>query len=120
MIEDLLAQAVDSAGADAAAARYRELRERFYGGFTYDFGPSPVTTAAVQRLRRGQAGDAPTLLGLNAEYHPDDGPSATVRGQAHLAASDTTAAIAELERALTLQPDNPPARRLLTRFQGGS
>ncbi|MDH4044547.1 MAG: c-type cytochrome [Gemmatimonadota bacterium] len=119
MMEDLLAHVADSAGADAAVVRYRELRERFYGGFTYDFGPAPVISAAVSRLRAGSAPDALTLLALNAEYHPGDGPSAMVRGQAHLAVGDTTAAITQLERALELQPDNPQARRLLIRLKGG-
>jgi hypothetical protein len=119
MIESVLMQVADSAGADAAVARYRELRTRYYGGFTYDFGAGPVNTAAVGLIRAGRATDAKTLLGLNGEYHPDDPQAAFVLGQAELALGDTTAAVAALERALQLQPDNPQARRLLSQLRPG-
>jgi hypothetical protein len=117
LMQDLLVQIVDSAGADAAVARYRELRTRHYGGFTYDFGPRPVNAAAVDRLRKGEPAEALALLGLNAEFHPDDPASVMVRGQAHLAAGDTAAALIALERAQALEPDDPQVRRLLEQLR---
>jgi hypothetical protein len=119
LLEDVLARVTDSAGAGAAVTRYRELRERFYGGFTFDFGPGPVNAAAVGLLRGGRPSDARTLLGLNAEYHPDDAQGLILRGQAELALGDTAAAVALLERALTLQPENPMLRGLLSRLRPG-
>lgn len=117
LIENLLGQVADSAGADAAVARYRELRARYYGGFTYDFGPRPVNAAAADRLRSGKPADALALLGLNDEFHPDNPASAMIRGQAHLAAGDTAAALIALERAEALEPDNPQVRRLLEQLR---
>jgi hypothetical protein len=117
MLEDLLAQVTDSAGADVAVARYRGLRERFYGGFTFDFGPDPVNEAAAGLLRSRRFADAKTLLGLNAEYHPDDARGLVLRGQVELALGDTSAAVPLLERALELQPENPPLQRLLSRLR---
>jgi hypothetical protein len=119
MLEDLLAQVGDSAGADAAVVRYRELRDQFFGGFTYDFGPDPVNAAAGRLLRTGHPADARTMLGLNAEYHPDDLEALTLLGQAELALGDTAAAVAALERALAIQPRNPMLRRLLSRLKPG-
>jgi len=119
MMEDLLAQIADSAGAEAAVARYGELRGEYFGGFTYDFGPSPVNVAATRLLRLDRAGDARTLLGLNAQHHPDDLQSLVLRGQAELALGDTAAAVILLERALEAEPANPALRRMLQRIRPG-
>jgi len=119
MLQDLLAHVTDSAGAAAAAARYGELRAEHYGGFTYDFGPGPVNDAATRLLRANRPADARTLLGLNAEHHPDDAQSLVLRGQTELALGDTAAAVTLLERALRAMPDNPMLRRLLDRLRPG-
>lgn len=119
MLEDLLTQVRDSAGADAAVARYRELRDRFFGGFTYDFGPRPVNAAAGRMLQAGYPADARTMVGLNIEFHPDDPQAFTLLGQAELALGDTAAAVVAIERALALQPENPMLRRLLGRLRPG-
>jgi tetratricopeptide (TPR) repeat protein len=119
MLEDELVHVVDSAGVDTAVAHYRTLRERFYGGFTYDFGPGPVNAAAGTLLRTDRPADAVALLALNREFHPDDAITIVFLGQAHAALGDTALAISELKQALELQPDNPAVRRLLARLQGG-
>jgi len=119
LMADLLLRTVDSAGATAAVARYRTLRERFFGGDTYDFRAGPVNDAANDLLRAGRPDDARTLLALNAEYYPDDPPSAVLTGQIMLALGDTAAAISALERAAGLLPENPQVRRLLNRLRGG-
>jgi hypothetical protein len=113
LMDDLLVQLVDSAGAEAAAARYRDLRARLYGGATYDFRAGPVAAAAARLLRSGRPGAADTLLALNAEFHPDDPPSAFLASQVALAQGDTAAAIEALVRAAALQSDNPLIQRLL-------
>jgi hypothetical protein len=113
LMDDLLAAIVDSAGAGAAVARWRELRERFYGGATYDFRAGPVAAAAVRLLRSGNPAAADTLLRLNAEFYPDDAPSAFLASQVALAIGDTAAAIEALVRAAALQSDNPLIQRLL-------
>ena len=117
MMADLLVQIVDSAGADVAVARYRALRDRFYGGDTYDFRAGPVSAAAATLLRDGRPADARTLLTLNADHYPDDPQSVALGGQVALALGDTAAAIAALERAVPLQPDNQQVRRLLQRLR---
>lgn len=119
MLEDLLTQVTDSAGAAAAVVRYDELRAEYYGGFTYDFGPAPVNDAATRLLRANRAAEARTLLGLNATHHPDDTQTLILRGQAELALGDTAAAVTLLERALAAQPGNPVLRRLLERIRPG-
>lgn len=118
LMDDLLLQTVDSAGAEAAVARYRALRERFYGADTYDFRAGPVAAAAARLLRSGNPAAAGTLLGLNAEFYPDDPPSAFLAGQVALTKGDTAAAIAALVRAASLQSDNPLIQRLLEQLTG--
>jgi hypothetical protein len=119
MMADLLLQTVDSAGAETAVTRYRALRDRFYGGDTYDFRAEPVNTAAATLLRDGRFADAGTLLTLNADFYPDDPQAVVLTGRVALAQGDTAAAIRALERAAALAPGNPQIRRLLTQLRGG-
>lgn len=119
MMEDLLVHVADSAGADAAAARYTELRERFYGGDTYDFRAGAVNDAATSLLRAGDPAGAKVLLGVNGAYGQEDFTTHALLGQADLALGDTAAAIAQLERAAELQPNHPVIRRLLTQLKSG-
>ena len=44
-IEDVLEAAVDSAGVDAAAAKYDELRKHYYGASAYNFARGPAFAA---------------------------------------------------------------------------
>jgi len=118
LMDDLLVQTVDSAGPEAAVARYRALRDRFYGGDTYDFRAGPVSGAAARLLRSGNPAAAGILLGLNAEFYPDDPPSAFLAGQVALATGDTAAAIEALVRAASLQSNNPQIQRLLELLRG--
>jgi len=119
MMADLLRHTVDSAGADVAVARYRALRDRFFGGDTYDFRAGPVNSAAAGLLRDGRPTEARLLLSLNADYYPDDPPSIVLAGQVALAMGDTVTAISTLERAAALQPENQQVRRLLERLKEG-
>jgi len=119
LMADLLLQTVDSAGADAAVARYRALREGFYGGDTYDFRAEPVNAAAATLLRGGRGNEAAALLALNADFYPDDPQAVALTGRVALARGDTAAAIRALERAAALAPENPQIRRLLTQLRNG-
>jgi len=118
MMTDLLVHVAESAGADSAAARYRQLRSEFYGSDTYDFRTDPINDAAQRLLRSGNPTAARTLLGLNEEFSQADAITAALLGQSELALGDTTAAIAHLERAAALQPENPAIRRLLNQARG--
>lgn len=78
MLEDLLVQAYESGGIDAAIETYNQLRADNYGRFTYDFGAVPLVDAAGVIIGRGAEADGVRLLELNVQMNPQ---SPFARGQ---------------------------------------
>ncbi len=70
MLQDVLIEAYEEGGLDAAVAEYKALRERYYGRFAYDFGSVPLDDVARQVGQRGALGDAVALSELNVEMNP--------------------------------------------------
>ena len=110
--------AAEDGGFDALKARYDELREDYFGGGSYDFGPRPLERVA-QRLVREDAGVAMAVVELNLQNHPEAVGSWVLKGQIHAFEEETEAAIEAYERSLELEPDNPPATQALQRLRGG-
>ncbi len=54
----LLAKAMEEGGIEAAAAKYRELREEHYGSHSYDFSEGTVLGFAQELFRGGRADEA--------------------------------------------------------------
>jgi hypothetical protein len=46
MLEDVLKTAYEQGGMDSTMSRYRELHDRYYGRFTYDFSELPLAAVA--------------------------------------------------------------------------
>lgn len=109
-----LAAAYDSAGADNAVAKYRALREQFYGRAAYDFGEMSLVEVASDLGRKpDQRRDALRMLQLNLEFYPKSAVTYTGLGSGSLQLGDTAAAIASFQRALDIDPDSPMAKRML-------
>ncbi len=75
MLQDILADSIEADGIDAAEAEYRELREKYYGGFSFDFGPGTLTGMGEQLGKAGDFESAIRLLNLEIEMN---GESATI------------------------------------------
>src|SRR5207244_458268 len=67
MLQDVLKSAYDQGGIDSTEARYRALRDRYYGRFTYDFGDAPLADVPRQLRTSGHPADAVKLHALNVE-----------------------------------------------------
>jgi len=70
-LEDVLKTAYDTGGMDSTLARYRALRERYYGRFAYDFGEVPLAELAGKVRTAGNREDALQLLAFNLEMNPN-------------------------------------------------
>jgi len=114
-----LERTIDDFGVDAAVTRYRELRQQFYGTAAYDFGALSLNELGRTLARAGRGADAIAMLELNAEQYPEDLTTAVSLGQLYAQAGEREKAIASLERALRIEPDNRLARQLLDRLRGG-
>ena len=69
-LEEDLGEAYRKSGAAFAAARYRDLRERFYGRAGYDFSERSLASFGSELLERGDAAGAIAMFHLNAEQFP--------------------------------------------------
>lgn len=105
MIEGVVLGVLEAEGVDAAAARYRALRDRHYGGFVYDFGPGPLTGLAEELAADGRTDDAVALLNLVIEYEPTSYSTFFTLSEVLARAGRTADAIAALETAIEHAPE---------------
>lgn len=112
-LADELALTYDASGADSTLARYRMLRTRYYGSAAYDFGEGSLGELARRAMEKKDAKGAVALAKLNVEHYPESGSAHAGLADVYLAAGDTTSAVAELERAVKLDPHNERAAKTL-------
>ncbi len=112
-IQQVVLIAYDSGGADAAERKYRELRERYYGRSAYDFGEVPLVDVGEALGRRNRMADAIRFYVLNTEFSPNSGFAHRMAGAAFLSSGDTVKALASLERALVIAPNDQQTQRTL-------
>ena len=103
MLEDILAEEHAEAGVEAVITRYRELRERYYGGFSYNFGERTLLRLA-EMLMADAAADVPAILDLNLEMFPESWKTHLYYGQLHARGGARDAAIASFEKAYERNP----------------
>jgi tetratricopeptide (TPR) repeat protein len=70
MLQDVLLREYQTGGLDALTAKYRALRERYYGRSAYDFGEVPLADVATEIWDAGKPDDAVHLHALNVEMNP--------------------------------------------------
>lgn len=113
-LQSEIATAYEGGGADSAAAKYRALRERYYGRAAYDFGEMSLVEVADELGRKPeQRKDALKVLQMNLEFYPKSGLTYTGIANGSLQMGDTAAAVAAYQKALELDPENPMAKRML-------
>jgi tetratricopeptide (TPR) repeat protein len=113
---DVVYQTIREKGADAAAEQYRDLRKQYYGRATYDFGEDTLITLA-QNLAQARPDDAIALMRLNLEYYPKSVKSYVVLAFAQTRKLDDAGAIATLEKALEIEPENGTVRGRLEQLK---
>jgi tetratricopeptide (TPR) repeat protein len=115
-LSDILTRTLREKGAAAAVAQYRELRQQYYGRQSYDFGEKTLLDLA-QRIASGRPDDAVALLKLNIEFYPQSVASLSALAYAYTRKLDDASAIAVLEKALALEPENGIVRGQLEQLQ---
>ena len=69
-LQDILLEAYDEGGFDGAKQKYEELKERYYGRYSYDFSDIVWPDVATQVNARGALADAVHMLEYNVEVFP--------------------------------------------------
>jgi hypothetical protein len=112
-LESIVSAMVVDSGIPAAVATYRDLKRRFYGGFTYDFRERPLNNVASELISQSRPADAVVILNLNLETNPDGWVTHQLLGDSYAALSQKESAIASYRKSLELQPGNPPVQAKL-------
>jgi len=113
MLSDLLRKTMLGKGEVAAVVQYRELRQAYLTTGAYDFREPILLDLARESLKTQKPDDALAWLQLNVEFFPGSVPSYIELSKAHLAKRDRDAAVADLTRALAIDPANADATRQL-------
>lgn len=117
-IEDVLDNVQEREGRDSAVAHYRMLRDKHTGGHTYDFSERMLLRFADGMLDRNDTESAIAWTGLNITFYPKSAFSYFPLGTLYAQSDSTALAIANLEQALSLDPNIPPAIQTLSRLKG--
>lgn len=113
-IDAVVGEVLDREGAEAALARYRELRKEYLERGAYDFGVGPLDHLGESLLSKSRPREAAQVLELNVEFHPDNAWLHFLLGEAYFALDDLARAKACYERSLVLLPDSGRARKRLS------
>lgn len=117
-IESIVLDTSKKDGLDAALAKYRELREKYYGSASYDFTAVPLNEVAETLAQeRSDVPGAITVAKMNLELNPDNASTYLLLGQLYQASGDKAAAIANVEKSLELDPDNHWAKGVLEKLK---
>ena len=119
MIQDVLAEDLKTGGADAALAKYRDLRTRYYGSYVYDFSDGALIDVARGAMR-DKPEDALKLLQANLEFFPRSGRIYVAIADVCERKADKASAIQALEKAVELDPANAQAKARLDTLKKGS
>jgi tetratricopeptide (TPR) repeat protein len=113
---DVLIATIAQQGVPAAIEQYRDLRTRYYGKATYDFGEQTLI-ALSQRLANARPDDAIAITKLNIEFYPQSSASYAALAYAHTRKVDDKSAIEALEKAVELDPNNNVAKGQLEQLK---
>jgi len=106
MLEDILAETIDKDGIEAAVDRYRQLREKYYGGFTYNFSPGTLAGLGERLADQENYEAALKILQLEIEANGESASTYFTLGDVQARAAMREAAIKTYQRGLELAPQD--------------
>jgi len=115
-LTDIMLRTLRDKGPDAAIAEYKELRQKFYARDTYDFSETDLLNLA-QRLADARPDDAIALMMMNLEFNPKSTRSYLVLSRAYVRKRDNDMAIAQLKKALEIEPENGIVKGYLSQLE---
>jgi hypothetical protein len=119
-LDRVLAAAIDSGGAPAAIARYRQLRQETMASGRYDFSEGSVNELARRLAAQGKTAEAAALLEMNGEFYPASGQVDFQLGEVYRMRGERDKALVRYRMAQTKDPNNPQIRRRIDELTGAA
>jgi len=110
-LDDILFEMISAQGTPEAIKKYNELRDKYYGGYVYDFSDDVLNRLAQRLDRSDKTDDALAMLQLNAQVNPNAAMTYFFMGEIYLKKGDKAAALENYKKTLSLAPDNNFAKR---------
>jgi tetratricopeptide (TPR) repeat protein len=119
MLEDALAETLRKEGTEEAIASYRQLREQYYGGYTFDFSERVLMRFAENLAVANDLDSALSIIDLNLEFYPNSSRTYVLRAQVLIEKGDTVGARENYIEALTIEPESAWIRQQLDKLDAG-
>ena len=115
-LSDKLFSVYQKAGIDSMFNEYNSLKNKFYGGFTYNFKDNELNRLGEKFIQQQKYDEAIRVLEFNSKLYPDSPGVYDVLGEAYLAKGDKAKAKEYFEKALSINPRDWHARQALQKL----
>jgi photosynthetic reaction center cytochrome c subunit len=113
-LQTTLLEIVNSKGAEAAVAKYRELRRDDMVAGKYNFDEWEINELARRLTEAGNTAAAIAILEMNGEFYPKSADIDFTLGELHRGRGEKDQAIARYRATLEKAPNHPGAKRWLS------
>lgn len=119
LIEDVLTGAYQAAGFDSLETTYEALRKKYYGTDSYNFGERMLPALGEKLAGKDKPQVMVDFAEYNVHWFPESGIAHLMLGQAKGSTGDKDGAVAEIKKAVELDPSlQENANWVLSRLQG--
>jgi tetratricopeptide (TPR) repeat protein len=119
LLEDKLKRTFDVSGIDSTVKQYHTLKDKFYGGFTYNFKEGTLLRLADKIMEDStQSAAGIQVLKLNIEMYPSFAFSYVHLANYYEGQGNIKAAIENYQEAIKLNPKDERLQKQLERLQG--
>jgi len=116
-LDEELAEQYRTKGLKAAMDDYADLKKKFYGRASYDFGEGSLNSFGYDLLEKKDTAGAIQVFKLNAETFPDSPNVWDSLAEAYMKSGDAKNAQVNYERALSLDANNENAKEMLKKLK---
>jgi tetratricopeptide (TPR) repeat protein len=116
-LTEVLAATTKKEGVDAAFKKYAELREKYYGSGSYDFGPATLASLAETLAAEKNLAGALSVAEFNVKTNPEAAASHLALSMYQQQSGNLAGALASAEKAAALDPKDETAQRRLQQLR---
>ena len=116
-LDEELAEQYRTKGLQAALDDYADLKKRFYGRASFDFGEGSLNAFGYTLLEGKDTPGAVQVFKLNADTFPESANVWDSLAEAYMKSGDPKNAQLNYEKAMTIDPTNQNAKEMLNKLK---